>query len=114
MIHPNRTATLAIGTQVRVTDHQPAPPARSRKQRREWHSRNYIGAVVRSQGDSYTIQGKPAGGWGAMAFVVRLCSGLGRQVLIPIEGAPVLPIRGSAMDATVDPSAVVLAGLHAA
>jgi len=73
-----------------------------------------FGAIVRSEGDRYTVQARPDDGWGAMAFVVMLCAGLGRQRLMPIEGAPALPTRGSSMDATVDPSAVILARLHLA
>lgn len=114
MFDSNCAAQLTIGTQVRVTNHEPEPPARFTKKIREWRSRNYIGAVVRAEGDRYTVQEKPTGGWGSMAFMVMLCSGLRRQHLIPIDGAPALPVRGDALDATVDPAAVVLAGLQAA
>jgi len=108
------SAPLAIGTQVRVTNHEPMPPTRFTKKLREWTSHNYEGAVVRIEGDRYTIQSKPAAGWGSLTFIVMLHSGMPRSRLVPMEGAPLLPVRGDSMDACVDPSAVVQAGLQAA
>lgn len=86
--------SIALGTQVRVSDGSPKPPARFTKKVGAWEEKNYDAVVVKNEGDGFHVLqiGDYLNARQAKVIIMTRSS-VHASKFNPIEGAALLPVK---------------------